>query len=344
MGTKKIGGFTDSEGLYRSVEAPHFDTLADMTAVSNEDMPETAMVAVGTPPSWHFYDKASTATAGGAVRAADDGVGRFFAVGEGGSPAVANVAKFYGVRAASQAALPAYTRTGNVILADANGALAAQDGVTLAVGDRFLLKDGAAAADNGIYVVDAVGGASAKFQFTRATDYDSSDEVTDGDVVAVAEGTVNADQIFRLTTNEAITLNTTGLTFRRDLIIKVASHAISHDDLTTSSMTETEDFAAALPATAIFMGSYANITEAFSDGMGSTTTFDLGIKSGNTDGFIDGGSLDSIARVGTPRGVELAGTFFGGITPSVIVASDVNVDTLTTGEGIWFVFYIEPGL
>lgn len=81
------------------------------------------------------------------------------------------------------------------------------DGVVLATGDRILIKNQATASENGIYTVNASGAP------TRATDFDSSAEVTSGAFVFVAEGTVNADTGWVLTTNDAITLGTTGLTF-----------------------------------------------------------------------------------------------------------------------------------
>lgn len=117
------------------------------------------------------------------------------------------------VRVATAAALPAYTRSTNVITASANGALAAVDGVTLVANDRLLLKDGAAGADNGIYVVTQVGDAGTPFILTRATDADASSEVTSGMYVWVEEGTANGDSGWILTTNNPITLNTTALTF-----------------------------------------------------------------------------------------------------------------------------------
>ena len=45
------------------------------------------------------------------------------------------------VRAATVAALPANTRTGNTLDADGNGALPTIDGVTIALNDRVLIKD-----------------------------------------------------------------------------------------------------------------------------------------------------------------------------------------------------------
>lgn len=80
------------------------------------------------------------------------------------------------------------------------------DGVTLVAGDRVLLKDQTTASANGIYVA----GSGA---WTRATDADANAEVTAGLSVMVTEGTVNADTQWRLTTNDAIVVGTTALTF-----------------------------------------------------------------------------------------------------------------------------------
>ena len=78
------------------------------------------------------------------------------------------------------------------------------DGVTIATGDRILIKDQASATANGIYVV-ASGGAP-----TRATDADSGTELL-GATVAVMEGTVNKDRVFLCTANATITVGSTAL-------------------------------------------------------------------------------------------------------------------------------------
>lgn len=117
------------------------------------------------------------------------------------------------VRACTAGALPAYTRTANVITASAVGALAAVDGVTLLATERLLVKDGAAGQDNGIYTVTTVGDGATAFVLTRATDMDTSAETTSGSTIEVREGTANADRIFSLVTDGTITLNTTSLTF-----------------------------------------------------------------------------------------------------------------------------------
>lgn len=116
-------------------------------------------------------------------------------------------------RVATAAALAGYARVGNVLTESVNGTLAAVDGVTLIVGDRVLLKDGAAGADNGIYTVTSVGSGASKWVLTRATDADTTGEVNSGMYVFIEEGTTNASTGWVLSTANPITLNTTALTF-----------------------------------------------------------------------------------------------------------------------------------
>lgn len=80
------------------------------------------------------------------------------------------------------------------------------DGVSVIAGDRVLVKNQSTGANNGIYV--AAAGA-----WARATDADSSAEVTSGMYVFVSEGTANADSSWVLSTNDPIVLATTALTF-----------------------------------------------------------------------------------------------------------------------------------
>jgi hypothetical protein len=80
------------------------------------------------------------------------------------------------------------------------------DGVSVVAGDRVLVKNQSTGSENGIYVASASG-------WSRADDANISDEVTAGMFTFVAEGTVNADSGWVLTTNDAITLGTTALAF-----------------------------------------------------------------------------------------------------------------------------------
>lgn len=80
------------------------------------------------------------------------------------------------------------------------------DGVTLATGDRILIKDQAAGAENGIYTVNASGAP------TRATDADSAADLS-GAAAFVQEGTVNADSAWVMTNDGVVVVGTTALVF-----------------------------------------------------------------------------------------------------------------------------------
>ena len=110
--------------------------------------------------------------------------------------------------------LPVRAATTANIATLAGGAPSTLDGVSLASGDRILVKDQTTASQNGIYVVTTLG-TGANGTWSRATDADSVGELFAGMLVAVAEGTVSADSVWELTTNAPITLGTTALSFKR---------------------------------------------------------------------------------------------------------------------------------
>jgi hypothetical protein len=83
----------------------------------------------------------------------------------------------------------------------------ALDGVTLATGNRVLVKNQTDETQNGIYVVAASGAAA------RSEDANSDAEVTAGLFTFVEEGTVNGNTGFVLTSDNPITLGSTSLVF-----------------------------------------------------------------------------------------------------------------------------------
>lgn len=108
-----------------------------------------------------------------------------------------------------QSVRAATTATVNLSTEVQNGSII--DGVTLATGNRILIKDqggsGVAHVDNGIYTVNASGAP------TRATDFDSSAEVTPGAFTFVEEGTANGDAGFVVATNGSINVGSTAILF-----------------------------------------------------------------------------------------------------------------------------------
>lgn len=80
------------------------------------------------------------------------------------------------------------------------------DGIAIVAGDRVLVKGQSSGAENGIYV--AAAGA-----WARAEDANSAGDLTPGALVPVESGTENADTLWMLTTDGAVTIGTTPLTW-----------------------------------------------------------------------------------------------------------------------------------
>lgn len=123
------------------------------------------------------------------------------ALGEGldsGEAAPLHIAAVRGASTANIADLAAFT-------------VAGVDGLTYVAGERILLKNQSTASQNGIYLVGTV--AAGVAALTRALDADGADEVKAGMLVHVSEGSVAADRFYFLSTNDAITVGSTNLTF-----------------------------------------------------------------------------------------------------------------------------------
>lgn len=120
------------------------------------------------------------------------------------------------VKAATTGALPANTYAngtlgvGATLTGNSNGALAAQDGITLGTNDRLWVKNETAAANNGIYALTQVGDGSHPYILTRATDTDTSAEMAKASAL-VQSGTTQAKQVWTVNNSGAITVGTTAV-------------------------------------------------------------------------------------------------------------------------------------
>jgi hypothetical protein len=117
------------------------------------------------------------------------------------------------VRAATSTALPANTRTNNILTASSNGAIGTVGGVAVVDGDHILVKDEggvAAHVNDGPYVL-ADGDGSSPWTLTRATYFDASEELIPMTTFRIQEGTY-AGKEFYLATSGA-TINVTALEF-----------------------------------------------------------------------------------------------------------------------------------
>ena len=110
------------------------------------------------------------------------------------------------------------------------------DGITLATGDRILIKDQAAPAENGIYIVAASGSP------TRATDMDSVSPIDEinGAWVPVQLGTANAGRIF-VQYGVVVTVDTSAITFE---FYNPLAALVGGDMITNSGSTFSVDLAA----------------------------------------------------------------------------------------------------
>lgn len=84
----------------------------------------------------------------------------------------------------------------------------AWDNVILSVGDRVLLIGQTDATENGVYVFHGEGTA-----LTRATDFNSFTGIYAGTPVFVAEGTVNGNSVYQVSTSDPITVGLTPIGF-----------------------------------------------------------------------------------------------------------------------------------
>ena len=194
--------------------------------------------------------------------------------------------------------------TANGTLASAFANNSTVDGVTLATGDRILLKDQSTGSENGIYTVNASGAP------TRATDFDADSEVTGGTFFFVEEGTVNADNGFVMTNDGSVTVGTTALVFTQ---FSGAGQVIAGAALTKSGNT-------------LNVGVDDSSIEVNSDA--------LRVKASGITNAMLAGSIDLTAKVTGALPVGNGGTGLSSIAKgSVLVANSANTLSALDGGG-----------
>ena len=126
------------------------------------------------------------------------------------------------------------------------GAMAAiqLDGISPTVGQRVLIKNQAAPAQNGVYTVTTVGSGAVNWVLTRATDYDTAAEMQPGSFVAVDQGTTQAVTSF-LQTSTVVTVGTdavsfTQFTYGTTFPSLIVTGNLRNDALTASRVTVTD--------------------------------------------------------------------------------------------------------
>jgi len=100
------------------------------------------------------------------------------------------------VKASTTGTLPAsaynngLSGVGATLIGNVNGALPAQDGFTLGIGDRLLVQNQVSALENGVYDVTQLGDGTSQWIITRCPDCDQSIEIV-GSFVFVEQGVVH---------------------------------------------------------------------------------------------------------------------------------------------------------
>lgn len=207
-----------------------------------------------------------------------------------------------------QAVRVATTTNGTLASAYENGDTI--DGVTLATGDRILIKDQSTGSENGIYTVNASGAP------TRALDANTSAEV-DSMTVYVEQGTANADTVWTLTTNDP-TLDSTALVFAQ-----INGGAVPQATTTTQGKVELATQAEA---------------EAKTDPDRAVTPASLATFARKYTGTIGNGSATSIA-VTHGLGTQYVTAQVFDATSNLLVECDI---TLTSSTQTTFDFAVAP--
>ena len=209
------------------------------------------------------------------------------------------------------------------------------DGVTLATGDRILIKDQADASENGVYVVAASGAPA------RATDFDSSSEVTSGSFFFIEEGTTNGDSGFVLTTDGSITLDSTDLTFAQfsgggqitagDGMTKTGNQldVVAGDGITANAnnVAVNIDASSALSFNSGALDVQIDLSDATNDVTGT-----LGVANGGTGQT----SLDDVTDAGSSRITVSGGTgvLVGGGSNLTLDVNEGNLDLASIGGSL----------
>jgi hypothetical protein len=183
-----IGGTGAGENL--QLESTSNGSKGQIDVVDELDMNTNQIKALvdGDPGS---QDAATVAQLENAVAAVEGGLGWM-------TPAKA---------LAVRTGLPSYTRTVDVLTADANGAFPSQDGVAILLDDRVLvatLVGGAGVEDHidhGVYTLTQVGDGSNPWKLTRVPEMDNGD-ASHSRVISIDQGASYGEKNYRVVTDE----------------------------------------------------------------------------------------------------------------------------------------------
>ena len=244
------------------------------------------------------------------------------------------------VELATTAALPANTYNngtsgvGATLTGNSNGALLVDSTLTVAT-NRILVKNEAAGANNGVYVVTQVGSAGTPYILTRATDFDSVgtgvNAIDEGDFFLVTSGVANINTAWVQQTPPPITIGTTALVFQQ------FSAPITYAAGTGLSESPTYTFNIANTGTAGTYGSLSTVPVFTTNAQGQVTSVTdtaIGITSAAVSGLAASATTDTtnaanitsgtlpVARLnGSYTGVTGVGTLAAGTWNGSVIAA-----------------------
>lgn len=200
------------------------------------------------------------------------------------------------------------------------------DGVALTAGDRVLVKDQADTTTNGIYVAG-----SSTWQ--RASDFNGVRDVVSGTLVFVRAGTVNANQMWKVTATDPVTVGDDAVTF--DFAISFAGISIS-----AFAQTLLDDANAAAFMTTLGISAFAQTILDDANAAASRTTLGLGglatLSAVDTAEITDASvTVAKLDFTGTPSASTYARGDGSWGTPAVGITLGTNTAT-TSGTSIDF--------
>jgi len=252
----RSGSYVDPEANWADISQAVFDQILDAAELAKTQAQTAATTA--TTQAATATTQAATATTQAGIATTQAGIATTQA--NAAIAAAAGMKRKAPVRAATTAALPSCTYAngssgvGATLTATANGALPAQDTVTLLVGEGLLVKNQASAQHNGLYVVTQVGSGGTPWILTRQTDSDTWSEIVAA-VVTVMEGSAgNADIDYLCTSNNGGTMGTTAITWQAynatiadgavSTTAKIANSIITYAKMASSVFATTADLIA----------------------------------------------------------------------------------------------------
>jgi hypothetical protein len=199
------------------------------------------------------------------------------------------------------------------------------DGVAVIAGDRVLVKNQSTGSQNGIYVVAASA-------WSRATDADTSAEVTPGMFTFVEEGSTQSDTGWVLSTNATITLGTTALTFVQ--FNSSTSYTfgnglnLSGSTVTAVGTTNRISVGAGIDIDSAYVGQ-TSITTLGTIGTGTWNASTIAVNKGGTGattltGYVKGNGTSAFTASATVPGADVNGNITGNaanVTGTVAVAN-----------------------